>query len=53
MHSIVLSCPDCQKEIRHFTKDLHEVRGRICPKCGQTINVQEHQVVQTRAVGEQ
>ena len=36
-----LYCPTCQQKVRQFTKDLDKVTKRVCPKCGQAIQVSE------------
>ena len=35
--SIFLSCPQCQRKIRQFTKDFDRVDVRVCPACGTSV----------------
>ena len=37
MSSIFLTCPQCQRKIRQFTKDLGQVDARVCPGCGTSV----------------
>jgi len=45
MDSIFLSCPHCQRRIRQFTKDLDRIVARVCPECGERVNVKENQSI--------
>jgi len=43
MGSIFLTCPECQRKIRQFTKDLDRVEVRVCPDCGTSVRIKEIQ----------
>lgn len=44
MGYIFLKCPDCDRRIRHYAKDVAIRTVRICPKCGTSIQVSHNLV---------
>jgi len=41
MGYLSISCPECDRKIRHHARDLDTKRSRICPGCGTKIDLSE------------
>lgn len=45
MGYLSIACPQCERKIRHHTRDLETKRNRICPGCGTLIVISEETVL--------